>query len=199
MAAFSRYIFYVILQSLSNSSNSWFGIMDMQHFGESTLIDMSAEWLGSNIRQSSEILVNDSKQRLAFGNPAHVTLDGYSDDYTYCKWGSILLCIAPTARLLDHIWEEEKSRNDNERNKSRWILRPCSVGLEVHGQTGSITVTVFVYTEPDSHGEGFNHNFWENVHSDGHEGDMPSSTGFSTFRYSRFKQKPVWQFALAPW
>lgn len=126
-------IFYVILQSLSNSSNSWFGIMDMQHFGESTLIDMSAEWLGSNIRQSSEILVNDSKQRLAFGNPAHVTLDGYSDDYTYCKWGSILLCIAPTARLLDHIWEEEKSRNDNERNKSRWILRPCSVGLEDHG------------------------------------------------------------------
>lgn len=148
--------------------------MDMQHFGESTLIDMSAEWLGSNIRQSSEILVNDSKQRLAFGNPAHVTLDGYSDDYTYCKWGSILLCIAPTARLLDHIWEEEKTRNDNERNKSRWILRPCSVGLEDHGQTGSFTVIVFVYTEPDSHGEWFNHNFWENVHSDGHEGGMPS-------------------------
>ncbi|CBI25872.3 unnamed protein product, partial [Vitis vinifera] len=43
--------------------------------GKSTLLDALAGRLASNTRQSGEILVNGSKQRLAFGTSAYVTQD----------------------------------------------------------------------------------------------------------------------------
>ncbi|CBI33134.3 unnamed protein product, partial [Vitis vinifera] len=50
-------------------------IMGPSGCGKSTLLDALAGRLASNTRQSGEILVNGSKQRLAFGTSAYVTQD----------------------------------------------------------------------------------------------------------------------------
>ncbi|GLT71456.1 hypothetical protein SLA2020_434720 [Shorea laevis] len=50
-------------------------IMGPSGCGKSTLLDAMAGRLGSNVRQSGEILVNGQKQALAFGTSAYVTQD----------------------------------------------------------------------------------------------------------------------------
>ncbi|KAF8404629.1 hypothetical protein HHK36_009517 [Tetracentron sinense] len=50
-------------------------IMGPSGCGKSTLLDALAGRLGSNTRQSGEILINGRKQRLAFGTSAYVTQD----------------------------------------------------------------------------------------------------------------------------
>ena len=50
-------------------------IMGPSGCGKSALLDALAGRLASNTRQSGEILVNGSKQRLAFGTSAYVTQD----------------------------------------------------------------------------------------------------------------------------
>ncbi|XP_059445140.1 ABC transporter G family member 1-like [Corylus avellana] len=50
-------------------------IMGPSGCGKSTLLDALAGRLGSNIRQSGEILINGHKQALAFGTSAYVTQD----------------------------------------------------------------------------------------------------------------------------
>uniref|UniRef100_F6H5R6 Proline-, glutamic acid-and leucine-rich protein 1 n=1 Tax=Vitis vinifera TaxID=29760 RepID=F6H5R6_VITVI len=94
---------------------------------------------------------------------------------------ALLACLLLPVRLRPcHLAKGLELFRKGKRERETRLAAFCAhalLALENRGQTGFFSITEIAYAEPSSHGEGFNHNFSENVHTSGQEGNiLPLST-----------------------
>ncbi|KAF8404632.1 hypothetical protein HHK36_009520 [Tetracentron sinense] len=127
-------------------------IMGPSGCGKSTLLDALAGRLGSNTRQSGEILINGRKQRLAFGTSAYVTQDDTLMTTLTVKEGSILLSSTQLPESMSRSEKKERGRDDDkgdgfarcDEHKNRRVEHQGLSG----GQKRRVTICIEILKRP---------------------------------------------------